>query len=62
MGSGWIGMSGGNIGGGCEIGRLLPRIHALPLPTPPFGSLPAEGPGSEGVRTEAAPIIAEAGR
>jgi hypothetical protein len=47
-GSGWIGMSGESIGGGCEICWVL-RIDALPLLAPTLGSLPAEGPGSEGV-------------
>jgi len=41
MGSGWIGMSGGSIGGGCEIAGLLPRIYTL---TP--GYSPADGPRS----------------
>ena len=42
-------MSEGSIGGGCEIWWVL-RIYALPLLAPTLGSLPAEGPGSEGVR------------
>jgi hypothetical protein len=46
MGSGWIGMSGESIGGGCEIWRVV----AEDLRRAPLGSLPAEGPGSEGVR------------
>jgi hypothetical protein len=50
MGSGWIGMSEGSIGGGCEIGRVV----AEDLRIDPIGSQPAEGPGSEGVRVTVA--------
>jgi len=43
MGSGWIGMSGG-----CEVGWVA--IEGLRFH--PIGSLPAEGPGSEGSRRD----------
>jgi hypothetical protein len=43
MGSGWIGMSGGSIGGGCEIWWGCCRGFTPWL----FGSLPAVGLGLE---------------